>query len=73
MKSLLKMFRAWRVLRQWSGPRSAIVIEPNPHSMRAVFERSPATSPEHELPLTPWHWPTSTWFQERLEQKRLRT
>ncbi len=25
---------------------------------------------EEELPLTNWHWPKNTWFQERLSQLR---
>ncbi len=45
-----------------------IAIEPNPHHIHAVFERSGSTlfSQSSALPLTVWRWPTSTWMQRRI-------
>jgi len=49
--------------------RRRILIEPNPHTMRGVFERA-----QHAAPLRtqhsalPWAWPRGTWFQARRDQ-----
>ena len=50
--------------------RAPIAIEPNPHHIHAVFERSGQPLTPYALPLTAWSWPTSTWMQRRISALR---
>jgi hypothetical protein len=65
----------WRwMLSAFRDRKSKIIIEPNPHHIRAVFERQQgaktvAVTP-FDQPVTHWPWPKSSWFQRRREEIR---
>jgi len=67
----MKKLFAHMVLRRFNR-RRRILIEPNPHTMRGVFERAQHAAPlrtQHSA-LSPqhWDWPRGTWFQARRDQ-----
>ena len=78
----MKKLFASILLRKFNRRGRRIVVEPNPHTMRGVFERSGLTlctqdsapfdraqdrlSPQH------WEWPRGTWFQQRRALRTLR-
>ena len=60
MKKMLAAF----VLRSFNRRhRGKIIIEPDPHHIRAVFERAGQPAPADH---TPWLWPKKTWLRKRL-------
>jgi len=68
----MRLILAFWLLRRFNRRRrTRITIEPYPHHIHAVFERSgPELATPYDLPRTPWSWPTSTWMQRRISAVR---